>query len=390
METYFSQGDIDFRAEVSEFLDASMPRDITEHFLQMRPHTHEHSMRWQKVLADKGWAAPHWPVEFGGAGWSAMQQYIFEVEAAMRGAPRVAPFGIKMIGPVLIRYGTPEQQARYLPKILSGEEFWCQGFSEPGAGSDLASLKTRADRTNTGYRINGSKIWTTMAHEADFMFALVRTDLTAEKRQAGISMVIIDMKSPGLEVRPIHSIDGAHHVNEVFFEDVDIPAENLIGEENKGWGIAKFLLTNERVGIAQVGLSKAQLALVKSYAARRSFGGVSVLDDPSFATKLADLETDMLALEVTNLRMLEVLKADGDTAALSSLLKLHASEIRQRVAELAVEAAGPDAVRWDPDAVADPERYGMYSWLNSRATTIFGGSSEIMKNIVAKQVVGYA
>ena len=388
METYLSEEDRQFRSEVSAFLDEAVPADLTNSFLQMHPHTHEQSVQWQRILAKKGWAAPHWPKEFGGAGWSPIQQYILEVESAMRGVPRVAPFGIKMFGPVLIEYGTKEQQDRYLPKILSGEEFWCQGFSEPGAGSDLASLKTKAERTNEGYRINGSKIWTTMAHEADFMFALVRTDPTAEKRQAGISMVIIEMKSPGLEVRPIHSIDGAHHVNEVFFEDVDIPAENLIGEENKGWGIAKFLLTNERVGIAQVGLSKAQLALVKSYAARRSNGSGAVLDDPIFSTKLADLEADMLALEVTNLRMLGVLKAKGDTSALSSFLKLRASEIRQRIAELAMEAAGPDAVRWETNMVSAEDRYGMFAWLNSRATTIFGGSSEIMKNIVAKQVIG--
>lgn len=388
MEIYLNDADRSFRDDVARFLDDAMPADIAETFFNMQRHSHEQSVRWHRILAKQGWAAPHWPEEYGGAGWTPIQQYILEIEAAMRGAPRIRPFALKMLGPVLIRYGSEDQKRRHLPPMLNGDEYWCQGFSEPGAGSDLASLKTRAERTNHGYRINGSKIWTTMAHNADFMFALVRTDPKAEKPQAGISMVMIDMKSPGVEVRPIRTIDGDHHVNEVFLEDVDIPAENLIGEENQGWTIAKYLLANERVSIANVGLSKAQLSLIRRFAARRACGSSTTLDNPHVALKFADLEADLLALEVTNLRMLTMLQAGGDPSALAPFLKLRGTEIQQRIAELAMEIAGPDGLRWQLDSAPDEERYGLEVWLYSRAFTIFGGSSEIMRNIIAKQVVG--
>ncbi|MBV7394065.1 acyl-CoA dehydrogenase family protein [Mameliella sediminis] len=388
MEPYLNTEDRAFREEVVTFLDRAMPEDIKRSFLDMRRHTQEQSMRWHRILAAQGWAAPHWPKEHGGAGWTPIQQYILEVESAMRGAPRVRPFALKMFGPVLIRYGSETQKDRYLDPMMKAEEFWCQGFSEPGAGSDLASLKTRAERTNHGYKINGSKTWTTMGHHADFMFALVRTDPGAAKRQAGISMVIIDMKAPGVTVRPIVTIDGDHHVNEVFLDNVEIPAENLVGEENAGWSIAKFLLQNERVSIANVGLSKAQFALLKRLAARPDQDGQTRIDDPVLARRFADLDTDLLALEVTNLRMLTALQGGADPGVLSSYLKLRGTEIQQRIAELAMDLAGPDGLRWQQDTAPPEDLYGLNLWLYSRAFTIFGGSSEIMKNIIAKQIMG--
>lgn len=390
MELFYSDADIAFRDEVRAFLTARLPQDISETFFGYQRHSWHQMIRWHKILAEQGWVAPSWPVEHGGTGWTPMQQYIFDSEAMLSGAPRLRPFGLKMIGPVLIRFGTDAQKARFLPRILSAEEYWCQGFSEPGAGSDLASLKTRAVRDGDHYVVNGQKTWTTTAQHADWMFTLVRTDPEAERPQSGISMLLIDLKSPGIDVRPIRTIDGDHHVNEVFLDNVCVPADLLVGEENNGWTCAKFLLGNERVSIANVGQSKAELVLLKRLATTRMRGNTALIDDPVFARKLADLEADFLAQEVTNLRMLSSIKPGGEVGALSSFLKLRGSEIQQRIQELAMEATGPDAAPWRAHREnGHMDGYGTHGWLLSRAYTIFGGSSEVMKNIVAKQILGF-
>ncbi|MEL7379641.1 MAG: acyl-CoA dehydrogenase family protein [Pseudomonadota bacterium] len=389
MDFAFSESEISFRDEVRGFLADRLPQDIRDTHFGFRRHSWEHMFRWHKIVAEQGWVAPYWPVEYGGTGWSPVQQYIFDEEAMLAGAPRLRPFGLKMLGPVLIRYGSDAQRAHFLPRILNGEDYWCQGFSEPGAGSDLASLKTRAERVGDVYRINGQKAWTTTGQHANWMFALVRTNPDAARPQEGISFVLIDMTLPGVEVRPIITIDGDHHVNEVFLNDVEIPADMLVGEENKGWTYAKFLLGNERVGIANVGQNKAEMRLLRAIALREQRNGLALIDDPVFANKLADLETDFQALEITNLRMLSSITPGGDSAALAPFLKLRGSEIQQRINELAMEAVGPRAAAWAGQASEEAaiDRYGTHGWLLSRAFTIFGGSSEVMKNIVAKQTL---
>lgn len=391
MDLFYADADLAFRDNVRAFLNTHLPDDLAATFFDYKRHSWPEMIRWHQILANKGWVAANWPVEHGGTGWTPMQQYIFDSEAMMAGAPRLRPFGLKMIGPVLIRFGTEAQKQRFLPRILSAEDYWCQGFSEPGAGSDLAALKTRAVRDGDDYVVNGQKTWTTTAQHADWMFTLVRTDPSAERPQSGISMLLIDLKSPGVTVRPIHTIDGDHHINEVFLQDVRVPADLLVGTENQGWTCAKFLLGNERVSIANVGQSKAEMTLLKRLALEQSRDGVALIDDPVFGSKLADLEADFLAQEVTNLRMLAGIKPGAEIGPLSSLLKLRGSEIQQRIQELSMEAAGADAAPWRVTRTAGEgtaDNYGVQGWLTSRAYTIFGGSSEVMKNIVAKQTLG--
>ena len=389
MDFAFTERENAFREDVRAFLEAKLPEDISDTHFGFQRHSWEQMFRWHKIVAEQGWVAPYWPVEYGGTGWTPVQQYIFDEEAMMAGAPRLRPFGLKMLGPVLIKYGSEAQKAHFLPRILNGEAYWCQGFSEPGAGSDLASLKTRAVRDGDVYRINGQKTWTTTGQHANWIFILARTDPNTPRPQQGISFFMVDMTLPGVEVRPILTIEGDHHVNEVWFNDVEVPAEMLVGEENKGWTYAKYLLGNERVGIANVGQNKAEMRLLRAIALTEKRNGNPLIDDPVFATKLADLETDFAALEITNLRMLSSIKPGGDSAALAPFLKLRGSEIQQRINELAMEAAGPRAARWgEPDGEeAAMDRYGTHGWLLSRAYTIFGGSSEVMKNIVAKQTL---
>lgn len=387
MDLTYTNNEIAFREEVRAFIEASLPKDIRETHFGFRRHSWDQMFRWHKIVAAQGWVAPSWPVEFGGTGWSPVQQYIFDEEAMLAGAPRLRPFGLKMLGPVLIRYGTDAQRAYFLPRILNGDDYWCQGFSEPGAGSDLAGLKTRAVRNGNIYRVSGQKTWTTTGQHANWMFALVRTDPDAPRPQQGISFLLIDTTLPGVEVCPIVTMEGDHHVNEIFLNDVEVPVDMLVGEENKGWTYAKYLLGNERIGIANVGQNKAEMRLLRAIALKERRNGKSLIDDPVFANKLADLEADFMALEITNLRMLSSVEFGGDSAALAPFLKLRGSEIQQRINELAMEAAGPRAARWnDPQSEeAAIDRYGTHGWLLSRAYTIFGGSSEVMKNIVAKQ-----
>lgn len=325
----FSPEDQAFRAEVRAWMQANVPRDPSGKATGMRIGK-ETQFAWEKKLASKGWLAWSWPAEFGGAGFTATQRDIFDTERAFAGAPSVIPFGVMMLGPVLMKFGTPEQQKRYLPKIVRAEEAWCQGYSEPGSGSDLASLKTQALRQGDKYIVNGQKIWTTQAHWADWIFCLVRTSVEASKQQ-GISFLLIDMKTPGIEVRPILTIDGHHHLNEVFFTNVEVPVANLVGEEGQGWTIAKYLLSHERTGIAAVGDSKRQLSWLKETVARDP----ALRDDPHAVRRISDLEVDLMALEYTNLRTLDRMARGIAPGPESSGLKIKGTELQQAIASSA-------------------------------------------------------
>lgn len=397
MDLSFSTEDLAFRDEVRGFIATHLPGDIRDKMRAGLPAEKDDINRWQKILHEKGWIAPFWPVAYGGTGWSPLQRYIFEEELAYGDTPETVPFGLQMVGPVIYAFGTDAQKARFLPRILSSEDWWCQGYSEPNSGSDLASLQTKAVRDGDAYVINGAKTWTTMAHLADWMFCLVRTK-TDGKPQEGITFLLIDMTTPGIEVRPILTIDGAHHVNTVFFTDVAVPVENRIGEENKGWTYAKFLLGYERTGIAEVGRSKQRLRRLRRIARAEQSGGQPLLRDAGFAAKLADLEIDLTALEYTNLRFLSVEAAGSTIGAEASMLKIKGSEIRQRIGELCVDALGYYAAPYDPATFAaghneppiGPE-HGLgvsNEYLYGRAATIYGGSNEIQKSIIAKMVLG--
>jgi alkylation response protein AidB-like acyl-CoA dehydrogenase len=393
MDLDFSPEDEAFRAEVREFLASHYPADIRRKVELGLALSKDDYVQFQRLLYLQGWIAPSWPVEFGGCGWSATRRYIFEDELAAADTPRIMPFGLKMLAPVLMAFGTPAQQQRFLPRILASEDWWCQGYSEPGAGSDLAALRTRAEPVQGGYRVSGSKMWTTYAHYADWMFALVRTD-SAGKKQEGISFLLIDMRSPGVSVRPIITIDGLHVVNQVFLEDVFVPADCLVGGEGKGWGIAKFLLGHERSNIAGVARSKQQLRRLKRIAAERG-----LLADHRFADQLARLEIDLLALEYTDLRALWEEAAGHAPGPQASLLKIRGTQIQQALTELLMQAVGPYALPydakvlklgWQGAAPVGPEYAAPLaaSYFDTRKTSIYGGSNEIQKNILAKAVFG--
>ncbi|GAB4357220.1 MAG: acyl-CoA dehydrogenase family protein [Immundisolibacter sp.] len=393
MNLDFSPADEAFRAEVRDFLAAHYPGDIRRKVELGLALDKDDYLRFQRLLYQRGWAAPSWPVEFGGCGWSPTRRYIFENELAAADTPRIVPFGLKMLGPVLIAFGTPAQQQRFLPRILSSEDWWCQGYSEPGAGSDLASLRTRAEPVDGGYRVSGSKMWTTYAHYADWMFALVRT-ASGGKKQEGISFLLIDMTSPGVSVRPIVTIDGLHVVNQVFLEDVFVPVDCRVGAEGEGWTIAKFLLGHERSNIAGVARSKQQLRRLKRIARERG-----LLADRRFADRLAALEIDLLALEYTDLRALWE-EADGQPPGpQASLLKIRGTQIQQAITELLMQAVGPYALPYDLTVLklgwqgvepVGPEYAAPLaaSYFDNRKTSIYGGSNEIQKNIIAKAVFG--
>nr|RAV93307.1 pimeloyl-CoA dehydrogenase large subunit [Aerococcus mictus] len=339
---------------------------------------------------------PHWPVQYGGTGWTLTPRYIWNEENARAETQPLLPFGLSMVGPVIFSYGNEEQKKRFLPGILSGDDWWCQGYSEPGAGSDLASLKTRAVRDGDHYIVNGHKIWTTLAQYADWMFCLVRTD-PAAKAQEGISFLLIDMKTPGITVRPIITMDGAHEVNEVFLEDVKVPVENRIGEENKGWTYAKFLLGNERSGIAGVSRSKKAIERLKTIATAELLDGSPLIKTDEFSRKIAEVEIDLTALEVTELRTLAAESRGKGPGPEASILKIKGTEIQQRITELTVEAVGnygmvqvPTGEMAGNDFVPGPE-YGQgaaQNYFNMRKTSIYGGSNEIQHNIIAKMVLG--
>jgi alkylation response protein AidB-like acyl-CoA dehydrogenase len=399
MDLRFSADELAFRDELRGFIADNLPEDIRERMRLGYSPEKADTIRWQRILNARGWAAYSWPKEHGGPGWTPVQRMMFLEENQLAPAPDMQVFNITMIGPVLIQFGSDEQKRRFLPRAAELDDWWCQGFSEPGAGSDLAALKTAAKREGDQYIVNGQKIWTSTAHMADWCFVLVRTNPQAPKRQEGISFLLIDMKTPGITVRPIISIDGTHHLNEVFFDDVLVPVAMRVGEENKGWDVAKFLLGNERSGIARLGKSKERVAFAKAAAADMRAGGRPLSENHEFRQRIAQLETDIKALEITQLRVLSAQKAgEGKQDPLTAVLKVKGTELLQATSELVMDVGGPLAMPdWAQELAAlsnEPELGPVWateatrSYLMLRAASIYGGTNEIMKNIVSKAVLG--
>jgi len=393
-----SAADQAFRRSIREFLAVRLPADIRDAVLAFKHPSREHYVRWQKILAAHGWGAPGWPREYGGTGWSAVQRSIFDDECYKAGAPRQIPFGLSMIGPVLMKFGTPAQRAHFLPRVITMEDWWCQGYSEPGAGSDLASLKTSARREGDSYVINGQKTWTTLAQFADWMFCLVRTRAEG-KPQEGISFVLIDMKSAGVRVRPIRTLDLGADVNEVFLDEVRIPVANLVGDENRGWSIAKFLLGHERTTIAGIGMCKRLLASLKEYARRQTKHGRPLLEDLRFRDRIVKLEIELLSHEWSLMRLIAAEQSGGPIGVEASMLKIRGSEIQQDLSELLMESAGPYAVPFVAEAL-DPGFGGATAggahlngvaalYFDLRKVSIYGGTNEVQRNIIAKSILGF-
>ena len=404
MDLQFTPEEQAFRAEVQQFLKDKLPASISDKVKAGQRLSRDGQQGWHDILNAQGWLANHWPAEHGGPGWGAVQKFIFDTEAALAGGPRIVPFGVNMLGPVLIKYGNDQQKQYWLPRILSGEDWWCQGYSEPGAGSDLASVKTTAvrqsDASGEFYIVNGQKTWTTQGQYANMIFCLVRTNREA-KAQAGISFLLIDMNTPGVELRPIRTLDGDKEVNEVFFTDVKVPVKNLVGEENKGWTYAKYLLTYERTGIAGVGFCISALAKLKVIAAKVMKDGKPLAQDPLFAARIARVEIDLENMKTTNLRVIAAVAGGGVPGAESSMLKIRGTEIRQQILSLIRRAVGPDAVpfieaaQYGSDAESEsldmgPEEAATAAanYFNYRKLSIFGGSNEIQKNIISKMILG--
>ncbi|HMR69623.1 MAG TPA: acyl-CoA dehydrogenase family protein [Rubrivivax sp.] len=399
MDLNFTPQEQAFREEIRAWVRANLPADISHKVHNALRLTRDDMQRWARILGKKGWLAWGWPEKFGGPGWNAVQKHLFEEECALAGAPRVVPFGPVMVAPVIMAFGSPEQQQRFLPGIASGEVWWSQGYSEPGSGSDLASLKTRAERRGDTYIVNGQKTWTTLGQYGEWIFCLVRTS-TEGKPQTGISFLLIDMKSPGITVKPIVLLDGEPEVNEVFFDDVEVPAENLIGEENKGWTYAKHLLAHERTNIADVNRAKRELERLKRIAKAEG-----VWDDRRLRDQIALLEVDIVALEMLVLRVLSAEKSGKQSLDIAGLLKIRGSEIQQRYTELMMLAAGPYSLPFVREAMdagwqGDQALGGLWpggaahcaplaaTYFNYRKTTIYGGSNEVQRNIVAQTVLG--
>ena len=395
MDLNYTDEEKAFRDEVRAFLAEKLPKEISDKIRAGRNIGKEGYEWWHATLNERGWLNFNWPKEFGGAEWNAVQRHIFEEECAAAYAPRIVPFGLSMLGPVLQKFGSKEQQDYFLPRILNGEHWWCQGYSEPGAGSDLASLKTRAVRDGDHYVVNGQKTWTTLAQYANWIFCLVRTDPEA-KAQEGISFLLIDMNTPGIQVRPIVLLDGTPEVNEVFFDDVRVPVENLVGEENKGWTYAKYLLTHERTNIAGVGFSQAGLDMVKRIARIETANGRPLIENPHFAARLARVEIDLMAMATTNMRIISKAAAGQAPGVESSMLKVKGTIIRQEINDLARRAVGPYAMPFASEAVAgDNDPIGpdyaapvAAQYFNNRKLSIFGGSNEIQRGIIAKVKMG--
>jgi len=393
MDLNYSTEELAFRDQVRGWLAKNLPSDLSD---KVSNHDHlkrEDLVRWHKILAKQGWVAPSWPKEWGGTEWNVVQRYIFEEECGYAGTPPTVPFGLSMCAPVLLKFGTEAQKKRFLPRIYNADDFWCQGYSEPGSGSDLASVKTKAENKGDHYVVNGQKIWTTLGHYADWIFCLVRTDSQASKRQEGISFLLIDMKTPGVTVRPLILMDGGHEVNEVFFEDVKVPMENLVYEENKGWTVAKYLLGHERMNTGRVGVSKRELAKLKDFAAKQVKDGKPLIDDVRFRDKLSHVEIELMALEITNLRFLDQMRRSGQPPGADvSMLKIKGTEIQQSLTELAMQAVGPMAQPFKPVDYA--EGFDAFTaslaprYANARKTTIYAGSNEIQRNIISKMSLG--
>ena len=390
MDLNFSPDEIAFRDEVQVFLAENLPKDLANKVICGQDLHKSDYERWHGLLNSRGWLASTWPREFGGADWGPVKRHIFEEEACRAGAPRIIPFGLHMLGPVLMKFGSDAQKANYLPRILDGSDWWCQGYSEPGAGSDLASLKTSAVRDGDHYVINGQKTWTTFGQYANLIFCLVRTR-QGGKPQEGISFVLVDLATPGIEMRPIRLIEGGHEVNEVFFDDVRVPVENLVGEENQGWTIAKFLLTHERTNIAGVGFSVQAFEHLKSLARSQRRGRRRLIDDPLFAARLAEVEIEIEAMKITNLRMLATAERNGRPGLESSMLKIKGTVVRQALNDLTRRALGAAAAPFPSEdlegnfEVAPAEHARAAArYFNNRKLSIFGGSNEIQRNIIAK------
>ena len=401
MDLQFTPDELAFRAEIRQWVAENLPKDLSHKVFNSLRLSRDDMQRWAKILGAKGWLGYAWPKQFGGPGWNAVQKHLFEEECALAGAPRIIPFGPVMVAPVIMTFGTPAQHQRFLPGIASGEVWWSQGYSEPGSGSDLASLKTRAERKGDKYIVNGQKTWTTLGQYGEWIFCLVRTSAEG-KPQTGISFLLIDMKSPGITVRPIITLDGEHEVNEVFFDNVVVPAENLIGEENKGWTYAKHLLSHERTNIADVNRSKRELERLKRIAKAEG-----VWDDTRFRDEIAKLDVEVVALEMLVLRVLSAEKTGKNSLDIAGLLKIRGSEIQQRYSELMMLAAGPYSLPliqeameagWQGDAAAGA--LGGFpggvvanaplasTYFNMRKTTIYGGSNEVQRTIVSQVVLG--
>lgn len=397
MDLDYSDSEVAFQKEVREFLADKLPKRISDLVKSGKRLAKRDYEEWQSILYKQGWLAPSWPEDIGGTNWTSVQKHIFEEECCNAGTPRILPFGLSMLAPVLIKFGSEEQKSHYLPRIMDGTDWWCQGYSEPGAGSDLASLKTKAVREGDHYVVNGQKTWTTLGQYADWIFCLVRTS-NEGKRQEGISFLLIDMNTPGIEVRPIILLDGEHEVNEVFFTDVKVPVENLVGEENMGWTYAKYLLTHERTGTAGIGFSNAALGHLKSIAATQKKSGRPLREDPYFAARMAQVEIDLEALKTTNLRVLAQADSGAAPGPESSMLKIKGTVIRQEINDLARRALGPYALPFVSEALDEgynepaigPEYANPVAadYFNNRKLSIFAGSNEIQRGIISKTKLG--
>ena len=395
MDLTFSKEDLDFQAEVRDFLISEYPLAIKEKQDKRLPLEKEDIISWQKILASKGWFAINWPKEYGGAGLTPTQIYILQTELAGANTPILIPFGVNMCGPVIYTFGTEEQKKKFLPGILNSDTWWCQGYSEPGSGSDLASLQTKAELKGDNYLVNGTKTWTTLAQHADWVFCLVRTE-TTDIKQEGISFLLIDMKSKGIEVKPIITIDGAHEVNMIYFDEVEVPANNLIGEEGEGWNIAKFLLMHERTGIAGIAALKRELKRLKEISSDLIVGEASLLDDANFRNKIEAAEIELTATEFTELRTLSQISSGGAPGPESSILKIKGTELQQSISELFIEMLGYYAhpflteAELGSNASIGPDYAGsaMPHYLNFRKVSIYGGSNEIQRNVISKAILG--
>ncbi len=395
MDLTWTDQEAAFREEVRHFTEKNLPTDIRDKQMHHQRLSKDDYLRWHRILADHGWGAPTWPTEYGGTGWNAVERLLFEIETFKAGAPRLLSFGLSMIGPVLMKFGSQKQKDYYLPRIIRVEDWWCQGYSEPGSGSDLASLKTRAERQGDQYIINGQKTWTTLGHHADWMFCLARTDPSV-KAQRGISMILIDLRQPGVTVRPIKTLDGGAEVNEVWLENVQAPLENLVGEENDGWTYAKYLLGHERTGIAGIGHCHRELAILKRMAEQAMAGQDSLSLDARTMDAINQIEAQVLALEMLLLRVAADSTAGPGPQA--SILKIRGSELQQELARLQMQVAGPEAWAYDPQWMrADNDFHGpggefdvgaAASYFDMRKTTIYGGTNEIQKGIIVKHIIG--
>jgi alkylation response protein AidB-like acyl-CoA dehydrogenase len=392
MDLNFTPEELEFRAGIRRWVAENLPKDISHKVHHALHLTRDDQQSWARILGKQGWHGYAWPKQFGGPGWSAVQRHLFEEECALAGAPRIVPFGPVMVAPVIMAFGSPEQQRRHLPGIMSGDVWWSQGYSEPGAGSDLASLKCKAERRGDYYLVNGQKTWTTLGQYGEWIFCLVRTS-SEGKPQTGISFLLIDMKSPGVSVRPITLLDGSVEVNEVWFDNVEVPADNLVGEENKGWTYAKYLLAHERAGIGEVNRAKRELERLKRIAKAEG-----LYEDGRFRDQIALLEVDVVALEMMILRVISAEKSGKQSLDVAGLLKIRGSEIQQRYTELMMLAGGPYSVPfvreameagWQGDHVGAAHCAPlMGAYFNYRKTSIYGGSNEVQRNIVAQTVLG--